>query len=64
MDYNDLIVHVFRKEAREFYGLDQLWGDAPRTRFSVAQLDRLMPVVRRASSRRPAAKPRLRGPRG
>jgi ribosome-associated protein len=64
MDYNDLIVHVFRKEAREFYGLDQLWGDAPRTRFSVAQLDRLTPVMRRTPSRLPAAKPRLRGPRG
>jgi ribosome-associated protein len=30
MDYADVIVHVFRDEARDFYGLERLWGDAPR----------------------------------
>jgi len=30
MDYADVIVHVFREESREFYGLERLWGDAPR----------------------------------
>jgi len=30
LDYGAFIVHVFRKEAREFYDLDGLWGDAPR----------------------------------
>ncbi|GMV92450.1 MAG: ribosomal silencing factor RsfS [Candidatus Hydrogenedentota bacterium] len=30
LDYGDVIFHVFRKEAREFYDLDGLWGDAPR----------------------------------
>ena len=30
LDYNDLIVHVFLEETREFYGLDRLWADAPR----------------------------------
>ena len=29
MDYRDVIVHVFLKEAREFYSLERLWGDAP-----------------------------------
>ena len=28
MDYVDVVVHIFRKEAREFYGLERLWGDA------------------------------------
>lgn len=28
LDYVNVIVHVFRKEAREFYNLERLWGDA------------------------------------
>lgn len=30
LDYNDVVVHVFRTEAREYYDLERLWGDAPR----------------------------------
>ena len=30
MDYLDVIVHLFTPEAREFYRLEQLWGEAPR----------------------------------
>ena len=30
LDYADVIIHVFREEARTFYGLERLWGDAPR----------------------------------
>jgi len=29
LDFIDVIVHVFSKDAREFYGLERLWGDAP-----------------------------------
>ncbi|MBN2105435.1 ribosome silencing factor [bacterium] len=28
LDYVDIVVHVFQKEARVFYGLERLWGDA------------------------------------
>ena len=34
LDYIDVIVHIFTEEAREFYGLERLWGDAPRTEYS------------------------------
>ena len=30
MDYRDVIVHVFYKDTREFYGMGRLWADAPR----------------------------------
>lgn len=28
MDYIDIIVHIFRPDVREFYGLERLWADA------------------------------------
>ncbi len=30
MDYLDVVVHVFTPEARDFYRLEHLWGEAPR----------------------------------
>ncbi|HNW59039.1 MAG TPA: ribosome silencing factor [bacterium] len=29
LDFVDVVVHIFRPEARNFYGLERLWGDAP-----------------------------------
>ena len=29
-DYGDLVVHVFDPETRQYYGLEDLWADAPR----------------------------------
>ena len=29
LDFGDFIVHVFTEDARRFYGLERLWGDAP-----------------------------------
>ncbi len=29
MDYLDVIAHIFTPQAREFYRLEQLWGEAP-----------------------------------
>ena len=33
MDYVDVVVHIFQTELREFYKLEELWADAPATRY-------------------------------
>jgi len=33
LDYFDFVVHVFSRHARDFYGLDRLWGNATRVEF-------------------------------
>ena len=30
MDFGEVVVHIFREEARSYYDLDLLWADAPR----------------------------------
>lgn len=30
MDFEDVVVHIFQKQVREFYDLEGLWSDAPR----------------------------------
>lgn len=29
MDYLDVVVHIFTPQTREFYRLEELWGEAP-----------------------------------
>ena len=31
MDYVDVVVHVFQKQIREYYNIEELWGDAKTT---------------------------------
>ncbi len=33
MDYVDIVVHIFQTELRDFYKLEELWSDAPRTEY-------------------------------
>lgn len=30
LDYGEFVIHVFTEERRVYYGLDGLWGDAPK----------------------------------
>jgi len=32
LDYVDVVVHIFLRDIRKFYGLEDLWGDAKVTR--------------------------------
>lgn len=36
LDYGDFLVHVFQPTARQYYGLERLWGDAPRVTWEPA----------------------------
>ena len=37
MDYINVVVHVFQKETREFYNIEDLWGDAKITQVTSNQ---------------------------
>ena len=28
LDYVDIVVHIFKRESREYYGIERLWADA------------------------------------
>ncbi len=43
LDFGDLVVHVFTEERRAYYGLDSLWGDAPRLGASELGVERPEP---------------------
>ncbi len=30
LDYNDVLVHIFQPESREYYNIERLWSDAAR----------------------------------
>jgi ribosome-associated protein len=35
MDYNTVVVHIFLQPLREFYNLEDLWSEVPRTQIDV-----------------------------
>lgn len=37
LDYTTVIVHVFTKEARDFYNLESLWADAEAVEFKATE---------------------------
>jgi ribosome-associated protein len=34
VDFVHVVVHVLSRQAREYYSLERLWGDAPKQRFA------------------------------
>ena len=37
LDYFDVVAHVFRKDKREFFSLEKLWGDAEITEIEASK---------------------------
>ena len=34
IDYVNVVVHVFQKQIREYYNIEELWGDAKTTKIA------------------------------
>lgn len=39
LDYLQVIVHLFHRDKRDFYSLEDLWGDAPRVKLNTADAE-------------------------
>lgn len=36
LDYVDVVIHIFKTEKRQYYGIEELWGDAEATSYQSA----------------------------
>ena len=54
LDYVDVVVHIFKKEMREFYNLERLWGDAP----IIEVEDPLLAKMKKVNEKKPVRKTR------
>jgi ribosome-associated protein len=45
LDFIDVVVHIFHRDVRKFYGLEKLWGDA-----KIETLSDAPPAVRRKTA--------------
>jgi ribosome-associated protein len=58
MDYDDVIVHIFKRGVREHYGLDRLWADAKRVQLRRVAADASANVPKRRPAKERAVKQR------
>ncbi|MGH7235187.1 MAG: ribosome silencing factor [Nitrospiraceae bacterium] len=56
LDFGDVVVHVFRSDIRDHYGLERLWNDARRIRLPAQQAAAPAPPLRPAKRRSPRAR--------
>jgi len=51
IDYVDVVVHIFKKDSREFYKLEKLWGDAPTIKMEDPLLKEKPKTTRRIAAK-------------
>ncbi|TLD69437.1 ribosome silencing factor [Phragmitibacter flavus] len=62
LHYGDVMVHIFHKDRRDFYALEELWGDAPQVEWPLAKAEPEKPkekvaaVVKKAAAKKSPAK--------
>ncbi|MCK5942525.1 MAG: ribosome silencing factor [Planctomycetes bacterium] len=44
LDFDDIVVHLFLPDARDYYGLESLWADVPRLAFTPAAIPDAAPA--------------------
>ena len=45
VDYGDFVVHIFSEDARTYYALEEIWGDAPRVEWRDPARIKSVPAV-------------------
>jgi ribosome-associated protein len=55
MDFGDVVVHVFKTDVRDYYGLERLWGDARRVRVPVSETPSRVLTLSQERKRTPRA---------
>ncbi len=58
LHYGDVMVHIFHQEKREFYALEELWGDAPRVPWAPVRAPGMIdaPAKKKAAAKKTPAK--------
>lgn len=54
--YGDVMVHIFHKDKRDFYALEELWGDAPRLAWTPAAPPEMLSLEKKAPAKKDAKK--------
>jgi ribosome-associated protein len=55
MDYGDVVVHIFHEQKRDFYGLEELWSDAPRLMLGTEPAEPAQKKPKATARKKPAA---------